>query len=199
MRKIQLLMQVSADGFTAGPNNSMEWLRKRGVNQVMEEYAIPLYESADAIIVGRVLYQEMAAYFPRVANDPNVSPAERKGAQMMNSIPKIVFSRTLDKLDWQNCLLVKEISPDKVQALKDQPGKDILLVGGATAAREFIRRDLVDEFHILVHPVVLGQGSSLFGGLEHGLELELLESRSLGSGVVLLHYRPAKMLVEKAA
>ncbi|MHB9032585.1 MAG: dihydrofolate reductase family protein [Anaerolineae bacterium] len=199
MRTLRLLMQVSADGYAAGPHNAMEWLRKRRADQVMEDYARALYNNADVMIVGRVLYQEMAAYFPRVVNDTSASPRERQGAQLMNSIPKIVYSRTLDKLDWQNCLLAKEIDRARIRALKEQPGKDIILAGGATIAREFIRRGLVDEYHIVVHPVVLGQGSPLFGGLEHALDLELVESRLLGSGVVLLHYRPAQVLAEKAA
>jgi len=130
----------------------------------------------------------MAKYWPTPAaatDDPIV-------ADKMNRLPKIVFSRTLSSVDWQNTRLVKGNMAEEISKLKQQPGKDLIIFGSANLAATFIQHGLLDEFRIMVNPVVLGNGKPLFKGIKIKLNLKLLKTKTFGSGNVLLYYQPAK-------
>jgi dihydrofolate reductase len=137
--------------------------------------------SSDAMLCGRVTYQEWAAFWP---------DADNPMAEHMNDTPKYVASTTLDEVDWSNSHLLDRDVPAAVAALKEQPGKDIAMSGSATLARSLLREGLVDELHLMIHPVVVGKGAKLFeDGDRHALELA--DSRTFGTGVVYATYRPA--------
>ena len=183
MRKIILFNMVTLDGFFAGPNGEIDW---HNVDEEFNEFAIDQLKTAGGLIFGRVTYQLMAGYWPTAAalsDDPVV-------ADRMNSIAKIVFSRTLDQADWNDTRLVKEDAAGEISRLKQQPGKDLFIFGSANLASTFTNLDLIDEYRIMVSPVILGKGRPLFEGIQAKLDLELLNTKTFRNGNVLLYYEP---------
>jgi dihydrofolate reductase len=185
MRKVFLFMMVSLDGYYEGPNQDISW---HHVDEEFNDYAIQQLDDVDMLLFGRVTYQMMASWWPTpsaIENDPIV-------AGKMNSLPKIVFSRTLDKVEWNNSRLVKDNIAEQVTKLKQQPGKDLAIFGSSDLAVSLMQEGLIDEFRIMVNPVVLGNGKPLFKGLNHKVELRLTRTRSFRSGNVLLYYEPGR-------
>ncbi len=185
MRKVIVSNLVSVDGYFEGPNREIDW---HNVDEEFNEYAIDFLNSVDDLLFGRVTYELMASYWPTPAaieNDPIV-------AGKMNSLRKIVFSRTLDKVEWNNTRLVKEKIAEEVSQLKQQPGKDLAVFGSSDLALTLIQHGLIDEFRIIVNPVVLGNGKPLFKGLKDRLNLKLLKTRVFRSGNVCLYYEPVE-------
>jgi dihydrofolate reductase len=184
MRKIFLFMMVTLDNYFEGPNAEIDW---HNVDAEFNEFAIAQLKSVDALLFGRLTYQMMASYWPTPAaleDDPIV-------AARMNHIQKIVFSKTLDSADWENTLLVKENAIEALQQLKQQPGKDMAIFGSAELTASLSNHGLIDEYRIMVNPVVLGSGKPLFAGLNGRLNLKLLKAKTFKSGNVLLYYQPA--------
>jgi dihydrofolate reductase len=183
MRKIIFQMMITVDGFFEGPDQELDW---HVVDKEFIDYAIDLLDSVDAILFGRVTYQMMAAYWPTPAaieDDPIV-------AERMNNLPKIVFSPTLEEVEWQNSRLVKGNIAEEVEKLKHQPGKDMVIFGSSDLAVALTKLGLIDEYRIIVNPVVLGSGKTLFKGINDRLKLKLLDVRTFSSGSVLLRYQP---------
>jgi dihydrofolate reductase len=185
MRKMIFFMLTTLDGFYEGPNKEIDW---HNVDEEFNEFAINQLNSVDVLLFGRVTYELMASYWPTPAattNDPIV-------ADKMNSLPKIVFSKTLASVEWQNTRLVKENIAEELAKLKQQPGKDLIIFGSSDLAVTFIQHGLIDEYRIMVNPVVLGNGKPLFKGIKDKLNLKLLGTKLFGSGNVLLYYQPDK-------
>ena len=186
MRTLYLFDMVTLDGFFEGPAKwEIDW---HNVDAEFNEFAIDQLNATDLLLFGRVTYEGMASYWPTPAaiqNDPEV-------AGKMNSLPKIVFSRTLEKADWNNTRLIKNNIVEEILKLKRQPGKDIALFGSADLASTFTRHALIDEYRIMVNPIVLGQGTPLFRGISDKFKLKLLKARAFKSGNVLLCYQPVK-------
>lgn len=183
MRKLILFNMMSLDGFFAGPESELDW---HHVDDEFNEFAIEQTGSAGLLLFGRMTYELMSAFWPTPAaleTDPEI-------AAIMNSVPKIVFSRTLEQADWQNTRLVKTNPFDEIIALKKQPGKDIFLFGSAELASELIQHGLIDEFRIMVNPVILGSGRPLFKDIYEPLSLNLEKTRTFRNGNVLLTYHP---------
>jgi len=134
------------------------------------------------ILFGRVTYEGMAAYWPS---------AKGEVAEIMNAIPKVVFSKTLARADWNNTRLVKGDAAREVRHLKQQPGKDLLIFGSAKLTASLTREGLIDEYRLGLNPVVLGAGSPLFKPESRTMKMKLLEARALQTGCVLLRYEPA--------
>jgi dihydrofolate reductase len=141
-----------------------------------------MLKSIDAILLGRRTYQLFAGYWPS-ATGPD--------ADMLNELPKIVFSRTLERVEWKNSRLVKENVAEEVAWMKQQPGNDLALFGGADLASTFMRLGLIDEYRIFVTPIVLGGGTSMFKDIKDEIALRLLKATMWSSGVVALYYQPA--------
>jgi len=179
MRRVIMWDMVTVDGYFEGPNKNIDWFL---FDDELEKYILETQMSADTLLFGRVTYQLMADYWPS---------AEGQIADFMNAVPKVVFSRTLDKAEWNNTRLVKDNVPGEITKLKQQPGKDIFLFGSANFASTLMQHGLIDEYRLGVNPVVLGTGTPLFNGGRDKLDLRLLETRPLKSGVVILHYEPA--------
>jgi dihydrofolate reductase len=185
MRKLFMFNLITLDGFFEGPNKDISW---HNVDAEFNDYAIEMLNSLDMLLFGRVTYELMAGYWPTpdaMKDDPIV-------AERMNNLSKIVFSRTLNKAEWNNTRLVKESSAEEVAKLKHLPGKDLALFGSSNLALTLIQQNLIDEYRIIVNPVVLGQGTPLFSGISDRLNLKLLKARTFKSGNVLLNYEPAK-------
>jgi dihydrofolate reductase len=146
-----------------------------------------LLRTADMMLYGRVAYNLLAEFWPTAAGDTSLPASMREFAKVINPLPKIVFSRTMEKAGW-NTTIEREFDPGRIRALKMQPGKNILLGGGASMARTFMKHGLIDEYRFLVHPIMLGQGKRLFDDGRARQDLELVSTRVLGSGVVELVY-----------
>lgn len=185
MRNVFLFNMVTLDGFFEGPNQDISW---HHTDEEFNEFAIDQLNEIGTLLFGRVTYQGMASYWPTELakrNDPAI-------AELMNSLPKVVFSKTLDKVEWNNSRLVKENAEKQVSALKQQPGKDIAIFGSSKLAASLADHGLIDEYRLIVNPVFLGNGTSLLKGIKNKLDLKLLKARTFASGNVLLYYAPAE-------
>jgi dihydrofolate reductase len=183
MRKVIFQNMVTLDGFFEGPHQEIDW---HMVDEDFNSESLKINESADTLLFGRITYELMANYWPTgkaISDDPQV-------ARMMNSFPKVVFSRTLDKVDWNNSRLFKGDAAQEVARLKQLPGKDMVIFGSADLAVDLIDQDLIDEFKIFINPVVLGDGHPLFKDIKKPLELHLVNTRVFNNGLVLLVYQP---------
>lgn len=185
MRSVILLMHVSLDGFVAGPNGEMDWIRfdDEQIDDVAEITA-----SADTALFGRVTYQMMAGYWPTAADDPAASKHDIDHARWVNPAPKLVFSRTLESVEWENARIVRDNMAAEITRLKAQPGKNLLMIGSATTAHTFMQLGLIDEYRINVNPVVLGGGLPLFAGVKQRFDLKRVGAKPYTSGVIGLHY-----------
>ena len=177
-------MGVSLDGFVEGPNRELDWSTPdeelhRFWNDQAREIGTSLY--------GRRLYELMADYWPTADEDPSAPDYVVEFARIWRDTPKVVFSTTLEKVD-SNSRLVRDNIAEEVTKLKAQPGKD-MDVGGPTLASSLIRLGLIDEYRPVVHPVVLGAGTPFFPALDNAISLQLVETRTFGSGVVYLRYQ----------
>ncbi|MBI3660338.1 dihydrofolate reductase [Candidatus Acetothermia bacterium] len=185
MRKVIVFMLTTLDGFFAGPNGELGW---HNVDEEFNEFAIDQLNSVDTLLFGRVTYQLMASYWPTPAattDDPII-------AEIMNTMPKIVFSKTLGKVEWNNTRLVKDNIAEEISKLKQQSGKDMIIFGSSDLASTLTKLGLIDEYRIMVNPVVLGNGKPLFKGIKDKLNLKLLKTKTFSSGNVLLYYQPRK-------
>ena len=183
MRNVFLFMMITLDGFFEGPNQEIDW---HNVDEEFNEFAIHQLNDVDTLLFGRVTYQLMASYWPTQfakENDPIV-------ADKMNTVPKMVFSKTLDKAEWNNSRLVKEHVAEEISKLKQQQGRDLAIFGSSTLAVSLLQMGFIDELRVMVNPVVLGSGKSLFNGTHDKLNLKLLKMKTFRSGNVLLYYQP---------
>jgi len=183
MRKIILMLGISLDGFIEGPNREIDWhLVDEEVHRYFNETLAPM----GAFLEGRVTYELMAEAWPAADADPASPGPMVEFARIWRDMPKIVYSRTLERAEW-NTTIVRDVSVDEVLELKAQPGGDLVL-GGADLAATFMRLALVDEYRLYVHPVVIGRGKPLFPSSDAKISLELAETRTFGNGVVMLRY-----------
>jgi dihydrofolate reductase len=176
-------MSVSLDGFVETPTRSLDWVQ---VDEELHSFFNDEARDMSAFLYGRRLYQLMVDSWPTVESDPAATPAMREFARIWKDKPKVVFSRTLDRVEW-NSRLVREDAAAEVRRLKAQPGFDMDVGGPATAAT-FMRLGLIDEYRLFVHPVILGAGTPFFPPLEDRVGLRLVETRTFGTGVVYLRY-----------
>jgi dihydrofolate reductase len=188
MRKVILLEHVSLDGYVAGPNGEMDWIT---FDEPLTNYVHALHARMDAAVYGRKTYEMMHGYWPTVLTEASPEPTALEHAQWLDKATKIVISKSLDQIDWGNSILIHDHILEAMTEIKQQPGKDIFLVGSISIAQELMRLGLIDEYWINVNPVVLGSGAPLFGGLEQTLRLNLVKSQTFDCGVVALQYVPA--------
>ena len=185
MRKITLMMSLSIDGFMEGPNRELDW---HLVDEELHQHFNDYLRTVGAFLEGRVGHELMADYWPTADQDPESTPQEVEFAAIWRDMPKYVYSRTSEDTSW-NTTIVREVVPEEVTALKNQPGGE-LSIGGADLSASFMRLDLIDEYRLYVHPVVIGRGKPLFPTDVH-IDLALVETRAFGNGVVMLRYERA--------
>jgi dihydrofolate reductase len=184
MRKIVLMLSVSLDGYFEGPNGELDW---QLVDDELHEHFNEVLAAMGAFLSGRVTYELMAEFWPTADEDPASTKPMIEFARIWRDMPKICYSTTLDHAEW-NATMVRDVVPAEVTELKAQPGGDLAL-GGADLAATFMRFDLIDEYRLYVHPVLIGRGKRLFEPSDVRVDLRLAETRSFGSGVVLLRYQ----------
>ncbi len=182
MRKLVLFNMMTLDGFFEDSNRALDW---HIVDEEFLNFAAQQLDCVDTIVLGRLTYQLMAAFWP-TDRAMNTHP---RIARSMNQTDKIVFSSTLDRAEWANTRLVKEKADAIIAELKKKPGKDIIIYGSAKLAASLAPSQLIDEYRIMLYPVVLGSGHPLFPG-QARLRMKLLNTRAFRSGMVLLTYQP---------
>ncbi len=176
MRSVILAMQMTLDGYIAGPNGELDWIFGN-IDDELAKYIRETLSENDTTLMGRVNYLEQVAYWPN-STDPL--------AQIVNGHRKIVFSRTLTSVDWQNSRLATGTPAEEIAALKRRPGKNIGVTGGPTFVRPLLRDGLIDQIRLTIHPITLGEGMSLFAAPQ---SLTLLTSRRFDSGAVVNTYQ----------
>jgi dihydrofolate reductase len=186
MRKLIVFNNVTLDGYFTDANGDMSWAHKQD-----PEWKAFIQENAAGggeLLFGRITYELMASYWPTpyaMKNDPMI-------AQGMNTLPKVVFSRTLDEASWNNTKLVKSGLLDEIRKMKRAPGKDMVIFGSGNLVSQLAEEGLIDEYQIVVHPVVLGKGRTMFEGVKKKLPVKLTKTRIFGNGNVLLWYEPTE-------
>ena len=174
---------ITLDGFFEGSKSwEIDW-HEYAWGEELEQLSTEQLKSVGALLFGRVTYEGMAGYW-----------TTQKGeiADFMNSLPKILFSRTLEKAEWNNTRLVKENAVEEVAKLKEQPGKDLFIFGSANLSSTFTKEGLVDEYRLCIAPIILGGGNPLFKPRSHRMKMKLLDARPLKTGGVILRYQPEK-------
>ena len=186
MRKLSSFTQVSLDGYFTGSNGDLSWAHEGQPDAEWNAFVAENASGDGPLLFGRVTYELMVRYWPTPAareNDPVV-------AEGMNSLPKVVFSRTLDKASWSNTRLVKGDLVTEVRKLKQEPGEDMAILGSGSIVSQLAQAGLIDEYQIVVKPVALGEGRTMFDGIKQKLNLKLTKTRSFTNGNVLLSYEP---------
>ena len=183
MRKLIAAINMTLDGFC--DHTAMI------ADEETHQHYNDLLSNADTLIYGRVTYQLMESYWPSVVKNPTGIKPTDEFAVLIDNISKIVFSRTLKKVDWKNSILKKEVIKEEVLALKQQAGKNIL-VGSPSLIVALTKIELIDEYQLNVQPIVLGNGLPLFKNIRDRVNLKLLKTKTFGCGAVALYYEPAK-------
>ncbi|GAA4168551.1 dihydrofolate reductase family protein [Sphingobacterium ginsenosidimutans] len=184
MRKISLLNWVSIDGFIAGIHGETDWFPW---DSEIEDFYEQRQNKADTIIYGRETYEVMFQYW----SDETLTASDRPSfVHFMNNTPKIVFSKSLAKADWNNTKIVKEVNKHDIEELKRGLGGDILIYGSGTIVSQLAKLDLIDEYALMVYPVVLGSGRPLFPNISDRIKLDLISTRRYSCGSNLHIYRP---------
>jgi dihydrofolate reductase len=192
MRKVVFQVMTSIDGYFEGPDSEIDW---HNVDNDFNNYAIDFLNTLDTLVFGRKTYELMASYWPTetaIKNEPLV-------AEKMNNLSKIVYSTTLEKVDWKKTKLIKANIADEVARQKLRQCKDIAILGSSDLALALIPQGLINEYRIIVNPIFLGKGKTLLTGLDERLKLKLVFTKTYRSGNVLLCYVPVKNELSKSS
>jgi dihydrofolate reductase len=185
MRKLVLFAHISLDGFAGDSYGGLGFL---SYTEELQQFADEVVKTVGSPVYGKNTYQLMAGYWPTVLDNPEASQATLGHARWVQEVPKIVFSTTLPNADWNNTTLLRDNVVEEINKLKQQPGKDLVVFGSPGLAKSLMNLGLIDEYRLTLHPVILGEGISLFDGNTQRSNLTLLASKTLESGVVTLHY-----------
>ena len=188
MRKVILFMHISLDGFVGGPNGEMDsFTMDFEIGKIL---IAELLSTVDTMLLGRSLYKGFETYWQAAAENPATPKDLADFAHWIVDSPKIVFSQTLEKVEWKNSRLVKGNAGEEIMKLKQQPGGDMVVFGGAGFASSLVSLGLIDEYRLKLEPVILGKGKPLFKDNDQKIKLKLTNSRTFKSGVVVLYYQP---------
>ena len=182
---------MTLDGFSTGPNDEMDYLppfTDENIWRDLHEEMWKNLESVDTFILGRRTYQIWEQYWSAAGNNPQSTDSDKKFSRIADETKKIVISSTLGRADWQNTMLIKDNIAEEIQKLKQQPGRNIAVAGGAMVAQTLAKRGLIDEYQIVVHPVILGKGKLLLKDLDVRQKLKLIGTKTFNSGAVELSY-----------
>jgi dihydrofolate reductase len=186
MRKLIVFNHVTLDGYFTYVNGDMRWAHSGNDDAEFSAFVADNASGGGQLLFGRITYELMAGYWPTptaIRNNPIV-------AEGMNSMPKVVFSRTLDKASWSNTKLVKGDIASAIRKMKEEPGEGMAILGSGSIVSQLAPEGLIDEYQVVVNPVVLGKGRTMFDGAKEKLNLKLTKSRTFGNGKVYLCYQP---------
>ena len=184
MQRVIAFEQVSLDGFFVDARGDMSWAHKQ--DPEWNEFAAGNASGGGTLLFGRVTYEMMARFWPT----PAAMQSAPVVARAMNEMPKVVFSRTLTKVSWENTTLVKGDLAEEVRKLKGRTGPGLAILGSGSLVSQLTQAGLIDELQIVVNPIVLGKGRTLFEGVEQKHALRLVKTRAFGNGNVVLYYEP---------
>lgn len=178
-------MHISLDGFVAGPNGEMNWIK---VDEEIFSYVEQRIGGGDTSLYGRVTFDLMEGYWPTAANKPNASNHDIVHSKWYSKVHKVVLSRSLRGAELSNTTIISDSVADRLNEIKSQPGPDILLFGSPTATHSLIEQNLIDGYWLFVNPIVLGRGIPLFVDIKDQIKLKLVSTRPFTSGVTELNY-----------
>lgn len=185
MRKLIFFMHTSLDGFVAGLNGEMDWIK---VDDEMFDFVGTMTDHADAALYGRVTYQMMESYWPTAGEKPNATKHDIEHSLWYNKVSKIVLSKTIKDIGKINTKVISSNISENIKKIKQEDGKNILIFGSPSASHSLLNKGLIDEFWIFVNPVLLGQGIPLFKDISEMVKLSLKETKTFDIGVIALHY-----------
>lgn len=187
MRKITVFDFTSLDGYFSGPGGDTSWHQHSAAGSEEGDFSGQNAQSESVLLFGRTTFEMMRSFWP-TATAAEQMPETADG---MNKSPKIVFSNTLTEPGWNNTTILKGDIVAQMKKMKETPGKDMTILGSGSIVRLFTEHKLIDEFHIMIDPVLLGKGKTLFEGMEKPVKLELIDTRIFKSGAILASYAPA--------
>jgi dihydrofolate reductase len=187
MRKLKLQVQMTIDGFVAGPKGELDWMTWTWDDELIN-YVSELTDSVDTILLGRKMTDGFISHWANVTKNPD-NP-EYSAAKKFVELPKIVFSRTLNKSIWDNTVIAKGDYVEYINGLKEKSGKDIIVYGGADFVSSLVRKNLIDEYHLFINPSSIGTGMTIFNNIDDKLNLKLIESNAFECGIVMNKYIP---------
>jgi dihydrofolate reductase len=186
MRKLVVFNHITLDGYFTDANSDMSWAHKS--DPEWDAFAAENAKGGGVLLFGRITYELMESFWPTPAA-MEMMPDVAKG---MNEMPKIVFSRTLDQASWNNTKLVKSGLIEEVQKMKNEPGEDMVILGSGTIVSQLSEKRLIDEYQVVVNPIALGKGRTMFEGMKEKLALKRTNSRTFNNGNVVLSYEPLR-------
>jgi dihydrofolate reductase len=185
MRKIISFMHMSLDGFVAGPNGEMNWIK---VDEEIFDHVGKRIGESDTALYGRVTYQMMQNYWPAAGDRPDASKHDIEHSKWYNNARKVVLSKTMEGAGLTDTTIISDNLSDRINEIKQQAGGEILLFGSPAATHSLIQLNLIDGYWLFVNPIILGQGIPLFAGIKDKIKLKLLGSRQFTCGVTALNY-----------
>lgn len=185
MRNLIFFMHTSLDGFVAGLNGEMNWIQ---VDEELFDFVATMTSKADTALYGRVTYDMMQSYWPTAADKPNASKHDKEHSAWYNNVSKVVLSKTISEKGLANTTVIGDHLADKINQIKKQDGKNILIFGSPTASHSLLSLGLIDEFWLFVNPILLGEGRPLFKDIHERIKLKLVETKTFANGVMALHY-----------
>ena len=186
MRKLIVFNHVTMDGYFADRNGDMSWAHSGNDDAEYSAFVAENASGGGELLFGRITYELMAGYWPT----PQAIQSNPIVAEGMNRMPKVVFSRTLDKASWNNTKLVKGDIASEVRKMKKEPGEGMAILGSGNIVSQLAAEGLIDEYQVVVNPVVLGKGRTMFDGIQSKLNLKLAKTRTFGNGKIYLCYEP---------
>jgi dihydrofolate reductase len=186
MQKLIVFNNVTLDGYFAGANGDFSWAHSGNKDAEFDAFVGENASGGGRLLLGRITYQLMASYWPTpnaIKNDPVV-------AEGMNRVSKVVFSRTLEHASWNNTKLAKGDIASEIRQMKKEPGEGMAILGSGSLVSQLAPEGLIDEYHVVLNPVVLGKGQTMFDGIKEKLNLKLTKTRTFSSGKVFLCYEP---------
>jgi dihydrofolate reductase len=193
MRKVIFKIELTLDGFISGPKGEMDWAMPTPVgDEERWKDVFDMLSTVDTVLLSRVIYEGFREFWPAAATNPSSTKYDKEFSKWLDNAPKIVFSRTLDSVDWMNARLVKGDLAKDIASLKAEPGKNFIIWGGSVFPQALMKLGLIDEYAINVHPVVLGTGRPLFTEPLDRMGMRLLSSKAFETGMIGLRYEPTR-------
>jgi dihydrofolate reductase len=180
-----VLMHVSLDGFAGGPQGEINWIK---VDEELFDFGATLSDTADTALYGRVTYKMMEGYWPTAADNPTATKHDIEHSRWYNKVTKIVLSRTIQPSGLKNTKIISDNIREEIHKIKQESGKNILLIGSPTIVHTLTQEKLIDDYWLFVNPIILGNGIPLFTGLKDIVQLKLLTTKPFSSGAIGLHY-----------
>ncbi len=185
MRNLIFFMHASLDGFVAGPNGEMNWIK---LDEELFDFVATMTDTADTALYGRVTYDMMQSYWPKAGEQPNATKHDKEHSAWYNKVSKVVLSTTMNESGLTNTKVISDELTENINKIKNQGGKNILIFGSPGASNSLLALGLIDEFWLFVNPIILGRGKPLFTGINEAIKLKFAESKTFACGVIALHY-----------